>query len=60
MAELSEVPDTDKHLISTPANIRVKTVALSIGVSNIGSSMINLMKYNKAKCQVLYLSWDNP
>lgn len=60
MAELSEVPDTDKHLISTPANIRVKTVALSIGVSNIGSSMINLMKYSKAKCQVLYLSWDNP
>ncbi|PKU33804.1 hypothetical protein llap_15892 [Limosa lapponica baueri] len=59
MTELSGVPNPDKHIISTPANIRVKVVSLNIGVSSRDSPMINLMKY-EAKWKVLCLGQDNP
>lgn len=39
MAELSVVLDSEKHLISTPANSRVQLVSLHISVRYLGSSL---------------------
>lgn len=55
LAELPEVPDPDKHLISIPENLRVKTITSNRGVRNTGGSMTNIRK-----CKVLCPGQGNP